>query len=61
MKRAAWEATDTLGDIIAVAITAMAMAMATTAHITAMATDGPIMVMDMGVAGVTETPHRIAG
>ena len=50
--------TDTPGDIIAVAI----MAMATTAHIMAMATtdpttatDGPIMVMDMGVAGGTET------
>ena len=50
--------TDTTADMlavpIAVAIMAMDMAMATTAHITAMATDGPIMVMDMGVAGVTE-------
>jgi hypothetical protein len=35
--------------------TAMDMAMTTNAHITAMATDGPIMVMDMGVARATET------
>ena len=31
------------------------MAMATADHITAMATAGPIMVMDMGVAGATKT------
>jgi hypothetical protein len=33
----------------------MDTAMTTNAHITAMATDGPIMVMDMGVARATET------
>ena len=47
------------GDIIAVAITAIAMATADPTMV--MATDDPIMVMDMGVAGVTETPHSIAG
>ena len=45
---------------IALAITVMDMAITTIDHITAMATDGP-MVMDMGVAGVTKTPHPIAG
>ena len=57
--------TDTPGDIIAVAtavaITVMAMVMATTDLTTATATEGPIMVMDMGVAGATETRHPIAG
>ena len=40
--------TDTPGDIIAVTITAMAITMATTGHITGMATAGPIMVMAYG-------------
>src|SRR6185436_4324108 len=40
---------------IAVAITAMDMAMTTNTHITAMSTDSPIMVMDMSVARATET------
>ena len=55
LKRLPTDATaDTIAVPIAVAITAMDMATATDAHITAMATAGPIMVMDMGVAGVTE-------
>ena len=45
--------TDTPGDIIAVAITAIAMA--TTDPTMVIATDDPIMVMDMGVARATET------
>ena len=56
--------TDTIAVPIAVAITAMDMVMATTAHITARATDVPIMVMDMGVTGATEeagTPILIRG
>ena len=52
--------TDTPGDIIAVTITVMAITMATTGPTMVMATTDPTtVVMDMGVAGATESQeHR---